>query len=84
MSDGMLFDVPVVESPRLRWIKAHRIVTRKTDHEVQPGEEDCDGMDVYQWYAWSSQRRYGGPTEDDALAAWARANGARLWNEEGV
>ena len=84
MSEGMLFgDMPVVKSPKLLWLEKYGVKTRKADHIVQPGEEDDQGGDITQWKAWNYlSKAYGGATEDDALAAWARARGVRMWFEE--
>lgn len=86
MSEGELFDVPEVKSPRLRWMEKHGL---KTKHfpGVQDGEEDPEtGYELHTWVAWRGSPpvwiRTGGATEDDALADWARANGVRMWNEE--
>lgn len=81
MSDeGMLFgDMPVAKSPRLKWIERHGMHLEPLENE---SPEYGDGN---VWKAWNNhtQACYG-TTQDDALAAWARANGARMWFEEGV
>jgi len=86
MSDGELFDVPVVKSPRLKWIEKHRLKTKCAEFPVADGDEDEFGNEVFQWSASDDnwKHSHGGATEDDALAAWARARGVRLWNEEGL
>ena len=77
-----LFDVPVNKSPRLRWIEARGLHIRKTDPR-KVGTEDCDGEVIEAFYVSMNKRHWiGGPTEDDALAKWARVAGVPLWNEE--
>lgn len=93
MKDGLLLDVPEVKSPRLKWIAKYHIST-KFFPGVKEGDEDPDTGDIlYPWVAWQYEGKvyppknqyggtYGGATEDDALAEWARWRGKRLWNEE--
>ena len=78
-----LFEIPVSESPRLKWLKKHRIST----HKSSPVPDDEDP-----WNAWvgdlseaiEDDRVCTGMTEDDALCDLARQLGLRLWNEEEV
>ena len=60
-----------VKSPRLRWMEKHKVNTR------------CSGMF---WFAGKGEPVQGqlgcGKTEDDAITAWSKANGVRLWTEE--
>ena len=82
-----LFDVPVVKSPRLKWIEKHGLYTQHFP-DVKPGDDDPEtGEEIYPWRAWVGNMRHaricaGGATEDDALAEWAKASGVLLWNEE--
>ena len=59
------------KSPRLRWMERHGVTTR------------CSGTF---WFAGKGEPIQGqlgcGKTEDEAITAWAKANGVRLWNEE--
>lgn len=84
MNEPELFNVPVVKSPRLRWLERNGISTRQADHQVSADEEDDFGNRVHQWMATSRLYYRGGDTEDDALAALARVMGVLLWNEEGL
>lgn len=84
-------EVGTGKSPRLRWIERHGLKT-KFDPDWSPGDEDDLGREKFPWYVartganitadFTNARTFGGATEDDALAAWARANGHRMWNEE--
>ena len=83
---GELFPAVAVagESPRLRWLARHGVVTRDNG---QAGEDELG--EFSRWMAWitSSGVVYGGPrrmrkdyvghgdTEDEALADWARKHG---------
>lgn len=64
-----------LDSPRLKWMKRFGIRVR-----MSPVSER---VNVYEAEGGWDPRRYRAGTEDEALTAWARANGARLWNEEG-
>ena len=77
--EGMLFgDIPVVKSPRLRWIESHGVKTRCEQPKCQEDE-------YIQWRAWNAHTNACfGRTEDDAIVNWAIANGVRLWFDEGV
>lgn len=83
MSDE-LFEVPECKSPKLQWMEKHRVEVKRLGFDVGPDEEDEDGRRLFQYNASDDgwKHSYGGETEDDALAAWARARGKRLWNEE--
>ena len=67
------------ESPRLAWIKRHDLHTQL-----------CPDPDEHPWACWAGKLSAAldagtvgdGPTEDDAIADWARKSGALLWNEE--
>lgn len=85
-----LFSVPESKSPKLRWMERHGLRT-KHNPDSQHGDEDDFGNELFRWYAWKYEGKLnpprnaaGGDTEDDALAAWAVANGKLLWNEEGA
>jgi len=84
MNEPELFNVPAVKSPRLKWMEKYGVTTRRADHVVSAGEEDDFGHPVHQWTATNRWHNRGGDTEDDALAAWARAQGVKMWNEEGL
>ena len=83
-----LFDIPESISPRLAWIKKHQIETEEfSDSAVK------SGMVVNKWVCrtiqstfpgsiWAPKDIAGGETEDAAIVAWAKAHGAKLWNEE--
>lgn len=76
-----LFDIPEHLSPRVEWMRRHRIRTLKGNDEEE-GEP---------WGAWVGEegRPLQGealtfaPTEDEALARLAKRLGLKLWNEEG-
>ncbi len=88
-----LFEMPIVLSPRLRWIAANNILTHHAPHcpeapwmAVQPFDEDngktigecmCDNGANYEAY----QRCGYGHTEDDAIVQLCRKLNIRLWNE---
>ena len=60
-----------VKSPRLRWMERHKVNTR------------CSGTFWFAGQGEPIQGRVGsGATEDDAITAWAKANGVQLWHEE--
>jgi hypothetical protein len=92
MKDNLLFDVPKMESPRLKWIKRHRItinnIAEKPDEECPETGEIIPQWVCYQgtnayWRDGMLNRRTGcGNTEDEAIADWAIKNRKRLWNEE--
>jgi hypothetical protein len=84
MNEPELFNVPVVKSPRLKWLARHGISTLRADHTVSAGEEDDFGHRVHQWTATNGWHNRGGDTEDDALAALARVALLKMWNEEGL
>lgn len=84
MNEPELFNVPVVKSPRLKWLEKHGVTTRRADHVVSADEEDDFGHRVHQWTASNGVHMRGGLTENDALAAWALAQGVKMWNEEGL
>ena len=79
------------DSPRLAWMKRHRV---KTKHfpDVQPGDEDEWGNNVWPWIAFDTLCEEnldatdlcGGATEDDAIAKFARRHKLRIWNEETI
>ena len=68
-----LFDVPQVDSPRLAWMKKHKLWARQNVvlndlwRCIQEGGRTVDGE---------------GTTEDEAITDWAIQNDVRLWNEE--
>ena len=76
-----LFDAQMIEgkSPRMKWLEKHGIKTAEAFDEF---------YDEIRWSACrAGQHRleHGrGITEADAIADWARRNGVRLWNEEGL
>ena len=79
-----LFNVPVVKSPRLKWIEKHHLRVKQTP-DWQPDMEDEEGDDVEKFYASDDGIHWhGGDTEDNALATWAEARGKLLWFEEGM
>lgn len=78
-----LFEVPQHLSPRLAWIKRHRVVVERVNAETSGG---------FKWICrtehpplagfWPPNSIGGGETEDEAIADFAIAAGIRLWNEE--
>ena len=84
-----LLNVPVVESPRLKWLKRHRIKTHATSLEV--GAEDEYGEEISPFYAYVGKNEIenahnivGGTTEDEAIRNLAIRKGWLLWNEETI
>lgn len=86
MSNDELFPVEAVTqlSPRLAWMKRHRIHTRESLIAFKPG---CF------WQAWIERVRDElpgeinsavGATEHDAMADLALRFDIELWNEEGA
>lgn len=77
-----------MKSPRLEWLERHRLVL----HDFGAGGESPEtGMDFKRWVCRVqepdfTERDCGahGDTQEDAIADWARRNGVKLWNEEGV
>ena len=71
------------DSPRLRWMKKHHLITYRSPHLTDEEEP---------WSCWDGrlelatgamlQNMAEGITEDDAIANWALHNGVKLWNEE--
>lgn len=78
-----LFDTPACESPRLKWIKKHKIQTHCSGKA-----EDFDGEPWNAWQAESPKHIPSdfeiGATEDDAIAAWTKRHSVLLWNEENL
>lgn len=75
-----LFEVPHTESPRLKWIKKHRV----TVHEniFKPTHSD-DFRFAYTRRADSPDACSGyGNTDDEAILDLAKRRGWKLWNEE--
>jgi ethanolamine utilization protein EutQ (cupin superfamily) len=77
-----LFDIPESESPRLKWMKKHGIKTfcsgKAQDFDGKPW--NCWTGDLCE--AMESNTLAIGETEADTIAAWAKINNVRLWNEE--
>ena len=69
------------DSPRLKWIKRHQL---DVWFLAETGIEDDSPCWVCQHKRGNEVVECGasGPTEDDALADWARRNRVKLWNEE--
>ena len=73
-------------SPRLRWMREHRVATLHHSN-VAPGDECPETGDrLYPWCA--SDMGFGigpqmafGDTEEEALACLALKRGWKLWNE---
>lgn len=76
-------------SPRLRWMRNHRISTRKNPNlsddeepfEAWIGDFEEAVLDVAEHGEYSKLLKPGS-TIHDALVRLAKANGWRLWNEE--
>jgi hypothetical protein len=79
-----LFDLKVMkmDSPRLAWLKKHKISTHRSPY-VELDEEP--------WSCWSGPFEEAvmhkgdytsGMTEDQAITRWALKYNVRLWNEE--
>lgn len=71
MSNDLFPTMPEALSPRLAWMKKHRINT----------DLPADGIHKSLWDAWSGCICAHGETEDEALSALAAKLGVRLWNE---
>lgn len=83
-----LFEIPVCESPRLKWLKKHSV---KTKHfpDCEAGDEDEFGNELWPWIAWLDCGSEGIGTfhagalkEDEAIANLAVRMKWKLWNEE--
>jgi len=82
-----LFDLPESPSPRLQWLRKHKIdiVDSGLDHE--PGDEcEITGNRLYRFWAqvgeWpDAHEEAGGDTEDEAILNLARKLNLKLWNE---
>jgi hypothetical protein len=88
-----LFEIQPCESPRLKWLKKHRVIIEKTSHKV--GDEDEFGSECFPFYAVvlapngtlsinDLDQWHGGNTEYEALANLAKSKGWLLWNEESL
>ena len=82
-----LFDLPICESPRLKWIR-ERNVSTKLNENVQPGDEDEFSVEtIYPWCAYVGTPDFPRPdagygnTEEEAIVDLAKLKGWRLWNE---
>ena len=65
-----LFEIPECKSPRLRWMERYNIQT--TDDPITLG-----------WMAFGKIEGVGfGDTEEEAVLAYAKNAGIKLWNEE--
>ena len=85
-----LFQIKTVkqDSPRLAWMKLHKLKTKKSN-DLNEVTEDEFSNDIYPWYANATDETNdegfcGGLTEDEAITNWARWKGVRLWNEINV
>ena len=75
-----LFDLPEPTSPRLRWMRKHRIRTNKV-----PAQHPRFG----QWVAWIDDRKWQkksdsdfyGANEEEAIVNLAKQLNIKLWNE---
>lgn len=87
-----LFEIPVCESPRLKWLKKYNIHTHR-NATVKVGDTcEVTGEKLSPWCAtvgavsangvWADGWIGFGDTEDDAIANLARKRGWRMWNEE--
>lgn len=79
-------DLPQQDSPRLAWMKRYGVKTTMTPEPVVGSVCDLTGEEVVEWYAYiqEGEQAQGGHTEDEAIAAFAKAQGMRLWNEEAL
>lgn len=87
-----LFEIPPSLSPRLAWIKKHDLTIRH-DSKIQPDAEDeFSGERLYPFEVFvgkfpgtfAGNRSAWGDSEDEALVAWAKSHGIKLWNEENL
>ena len=83
-----LFEIPVSESPRLKWIRTRDVRTH-FNKDIEIGEEEeFSGDTLYPWCAFTGGYRFPRPdagygnTEDEAIVSLAKLKGWRLWNEE--
>ena len=75
MSDT-LFDLPESPSPRLKWLRAHKIKTCADAFDAYTGED--------RWVAYLRDDigdNEFGDTEDEAIVALAKKLNLKLWNE---
>ena len=87
MSD-LLFDIPICESPRLKWMRERKVSTH-FNKDVQLGDEDeFSGETIYPWCAFTGEPKFPrldagyGNTEHESIVALAILKGWKLWNEE--
>ena len=87
MSDT-LFNMPVCESPRLKWMREHNVSTRFSKN-IKVGEEDeCSGESLFPWAAFVGEPKFPRPgvgfgnTEHEAIVELSIRKGWKLWNEE--
>ena len=88
MSNPKLFplDAVFMESPRLKWMKAHGITTTYAPfNEGDENESPETGATIYAWYASqeSSKTHVGHHSEIAALEGLAAKLGLPLWNTKG-
>lgn len=77
----LFIDEVATKSPRLAWMEKHGIVTRESKlADIPQGLRWCA---FFKGCEFNYQPRYGA-TEDEALAAVAKAHDFKLWNEEGA
>lgn len=92
VSEGLLFPVFETLSPRMAWMRQHRITTWRTVSEIVGETSPETGDEIAAWYAARLGREAGmiqgpvcgGTTETDAITELAVKLRLKLWNEEGA
>ena len=73
-----LFEIPVSESPRLKWLREHGVKVGKNIFEPTHSDDFRFG---YKFAAHCGDVSEYGHDEDEALIKLAILNGWKLWNE---
>ena len=81
-----LFDLPESPSPRLKWMRHHKIEVADSGLDHEPGEQcEITGNRLYRYWAFiatvTDNVEEGGDTEDEAIVALANKLNLKLWNE---
>ena len=85
MSD--LFPIEETLSPRLKWMRQHKIEVVDSGLDHEPGEKCAHtGNRLYRYWAViegtvSELEEAGGDTEDEAIVNLAKKLNLKLWNE---
>ena len=73
-----LFDATESLSPRVKWIRKHKIKTSRKDPDLPLDAWVCWSGELYNIIG--SHEIGVGETEGQAMADWAKRHGVKLWN----